>query len=211
MNTKSIREYKQTLRLKQEQREILVGLLLGDGHLESQNNGRTYRLKVEHGSKQVSYARWLCDKFQEWLGSGLRKKTRTDGNISYGFATYSHSAFRFYAHQFYIDGVKKIPDKIAQLLTPLGLAIWYMDDGSLKSVRHRSYVIHTLGYQRNELERAQKAILDLFGIKCKLHRQKDKHWRLYVISESANRFKELIAPYVHPSMKYKLENIKPKK
>nr|NIQ06013.1 hypothetical protein [Candidatus Korarchaeota archaeon] len=48
MNTRTIREKKGRLALSKRQREILVGLLLGDGHLETQNNGRTFRLKVEH-------------------------------------------------------------------------------------------------------------------------------------------------------------------
>ena len=37
MRSKEIEVYKQKLRLSDYQKEILVGLLLGDGHLETQN------------------------------------------------------------------------------------------------------------------------------------------------------------------------------
>jgi len=48
---------------------------------------------------------------------------------------------------------------IEKLLTPLSLAIWFMDDGSLKSTRHRTYVIHTLGYEKKEVGNVQKILL----------------------------------------------------
>ena len=51
MNTKEIREYKNTLKLTDIQKSILIGTLLGDGHLETQDEGKTYRLKIEHQSK----------------------------------------------------------------------------------------------------------------------------------------------------------------
>jgi hypothetical protein len=45
-----------SLKLTQKQCEIITGLILGDGHLETRTNGKTYRLKVEHSIKQKDYA-----------------------------------------------------------------------------------------------------------------------------------------------------------
>ncbi len=45
MNNKKLESYKSQILLSKQQKEILVGLLLGDAHLETQNNGRTFRLK----------------------------------------------------------------------------------------------------------------------------------------------------------------------
>src|SRR3989344_4671341 len=67
MNTKEIREQKASLKLTEKQRDIVVGLLLGDGHLETQNSGRTYRLKVEHGALQRDYVEWLFGELHEWI------------------------------------------------------------------------------------------------------------------------------------------------
>ncbi len=47
MYSREIKNRKKHLKLLEKQSEILVGLLLGDGHLETQKKGRTYRLKME--------------------------------------------------------------------------------------------------------------------------------------------------------------------
>ena len=107
MNTKEIREYKSTLKLGDIQRSVLVGTLLGDGHLETQDKGKTYRLKIEHQLLQKDYTEWLFSYFKEWVRGGIYSKVKLNSKEYVGFTTYSHGAFRFYAQQFY-EGRKKI-------------------------------------------------------------------------------------------------------
>ena len=93
MRTKQIEEYKKTLKLTKKQKEILVGLILGDGHLETLNNGKTYRLKVEHSLKQREYLDWLYLNFKEWINKTPEVRKRTSlGKIveTYGFTTYTN-------------------------------------------------------------------------------------------------------------------------
>lgn len=45
MRGKELKEYKSKIVLSQQQKQILIGILLGDAHLETQDNGSTYRLK----------------------------------------------------------------------------------------------------------------------------------------------------------------------
>ena len=208
MNTKEIREYKKTLRLTDIQRSILVGTLLGDGHLETQDGGKTYRLKIEHQLAQKDYLEWIYEQFREWVTGGIRKRIKKNGYEYVLFDTYSHASFRFYAQQFYLNGTKVIPRLISKLLDPIVLAIWFMDDGSWKSDHHKTFIIHTLGYGKRDLESVQKVLKEKFGIETSLHSQKGKYWRLYIKSESANTFKELIEPYTSqiPSMKNKMGN-----
>jgi len=196
--------------LNDEQRAILVGLLLGDGHLETQNRGRTYRLKVEHSDAQTDYAQWLFEKFKQFcVQQKVYRRVRKDGRISVGFTTKSMGTFRFYAQQFYVDAKKRIPPQIDTLLTPQGLAIWFMDDGSRKSSRHHTYNIHTLGYTKNDLEFIQNKLQKLFGIQVVLHAQRNSTWRLYIGADSAQRFTGIVHPHVQmiPSMRKKLVNI----
>ena len=213
MNTKDISEYKRELKLTKRQRDIVVGLLLGDGHLETQNNGRTYRLKVEHALNQSDYVLWLHGEFGDWVRQKEPTvKQRKNGGASIWFSTYSHGAFRFYAHQFYQNKQKHIPKHIGKLLTPLGLAIWFMDDGSRKSEEHKTFNIHTLGFVKKELEMLRDVLKEKFNLNTSLHKQRYSYWRIYILSESAERFRELVAPYVDPivSMKHKLGNTLPK-
>lgn len=207
MNTKEIQERKLGLMLTDRQRAIIVGLLLGDGHLETQNNGRTYRLKVEHGQSQTDYVRWLFQELREWIpAKEPYVKIRSDGTRNVGFNTYSHGSLRFYGQQFYENKQKRMPKLISKMIEPISIAVWFMDDGSRKSMRHLNYIIHTLGYSRQDLEIAKKAFQIRFGIEVALHKQKEKYWRLYIPSTSAKQFESLIGEYVHPitSMKHKL-------
>lgn len=200
-------------KLTEQQREITVGLLLGDGHLETRTNGRTYRLKVEHSEEQIDYVLWLYEVFKNLCAqTEVYRRVRSDGRISVGFTTRSSGSFRFYGQQFYVDKKKRIPPMLHKLLTPLSLAVWFMDDGSRKSSKHKTYNIHTLGYNKAELAVTCDKLETLFGIQATLHRQRNDSWRIYIGANSANQFTELIALYVQkiPSMRKKLVNEMPK-
>ena len=188
-------------------------MLLGDGHLETQNQGKTYRLKVEHSMNQKEYVEWLYEHFKNLVRTVPKEKMKMLGrkqHTSYSFTTYSLGIFRFYAQQFYVGRKKVIPKLISTLLDPVALAVWFMDDGSQKSVRHTTYIIHTLGYSKQDLDRVKSVLQEKFGINVGVHRQYDR-WRLYIYSDSADTFRKLIDPYVIPSLKYKLGNTMPKK
>jgi hypothetical protein len=208
MRSKQIEEYKKTLKLTKKQKEILVGLILGDGHLETLNNGRTYRLKVEHSLKQREYLDWLYENFKEWINKAPEIRKRTSlGKIveTYGFTTYTSGLLRFYAQQFYQNKKKIIPKTIDKIITPQSLTIWFMDDGSIKSKAHKALVIHTHGYSKDDLLLITKVLEKKFGLKIGLQKQYDK-WRLYIYSESVDNFKKIVSPYILSSMQYKLGN-----
>src|SRR3990167_481837 len=187
MRSKEIEDYKKNLELTSKQRDIIVGLTLGDGHLETQNNGKTYKLKIEHSVIQKEYLDWLHKELHNWVRMTPKIRLKNNKPFSYHFSTYSH-----------------------ELLKPLSLAIWFMDDGSLKSKKHNTYIIHTLGYKRDELKRIQNVLSKKFDIETKLHVQKQKYLRLYIISESAEKFRNIVSPYIIPSLRYKLGNKMPK-
>ncbi|MEQ1500568.1 MAG: LAGLIDADG endonuclease, partial [Parcubacteria group bacterium] len=187
MRSKEIEDYKKNLEFTSKQRDIIVGLTLGDGHLETQNNGRTYKLKIEHSVFQKEYLDWLHKELHDWVRMTPKIRLKNNKPFSYHFSTYSHELLRYYGEKFYNKKKKVIPNSIEELLTPLSLAIWFMDDGSLKSKRHNAYVIHTLGYKRDELERIQKVLDKKFGLKTALHKQKEKYLRLYIPSDSAEK------------------------
>ncbi len=213
MNTKEIRDYKQHLKLTDLQRSILVGTLLGDGHFETQDQGKTYRLKIEHQRAQKDYLEWLYEQFKEWVGNGIQHRIKKNGREYVLFNTYSHGSFRFYAQQFYVNRKKVIPKLIKKLLDPIALAVWYMDDGSWKSNHHNTFIIHTVGFVKKDLERIQDALKENFELETSLHKQKQKYWRLYVKSKSSETFRRIIEPYTShiPSMQKKMGNKMPKK
>lgn len=65
-NSRMIREYKESLTsLTSDQWEASIGLILGDASLQSQNKGKTFRIKFEWGNKNKSYVNHVYNLFDE--------------------------------------------------------------------------------------------------------------------------------------------------
>lgn len=210
MNTQELAQRKRTLRLTRRQRELLYGKLLGDGHLETQNQGRTFRLKIEHAITQRPYVDWLANELPGWLQSPPRQWMRTVNGTpyrKYGFQTVSHGALRFLAHQFYDHGRKVVPHRIAQWLTPLVLAVWFMDDGSVKSNETNGRILNTQGFVRTDVERLARSLTQRYGIPATLRRQREG-WQIFIPARGASRLAQVIGPHLHPHFRYKLPKLK---
>ncbi len=207
MNSSEIKSFAESIKLTDEQREILVGTLLGDGHLETQNKGRTFRLKVEHSVNQKDYTDWLYEKFKNLvLTKPQVKEQKINGKLyqKYWFSTVSNGAVRFYAQQFYQNGKKVVPKFIAKMVTPLSLAVWFMDDGSLKSKFHRARIINTQCFNELDLKRLQEMLLKKFNINTTLRNQKEGK-QIYIPSTDIEKFISIIKSYIHNSMEYKIK------
>ncbi len=206
MRSKEIEEYKKGLKLTEEQREVLIGLMLGDGHLETQNGGRTYRLKIEQSEKHVAYVWHLYRLFSEWVRTPPQSKVvRSHGHVStnWWFQTLSHGAFRFYAHQFCKDGRKRVPRLIHRWLNPRALAYWFMDDGSVKSSQSKGVIFNTQAFTQGEVKLLCRVLEGNFALDAKPRKQKEGY-QIYISGGSCETFKALVEPYLIPEMLYKL-------
>lgn len=202
MHSREIEHRKSSLKLSDLQRETLIGLLLGDAHLETQNRGRTYRLKVEYSAKQQEYANHLYELFQEWVRTPPQLKQDESYNNIW-FQTVSHGAFRFYAHQFYDTQGKCVPRTIHRFLTPRSIAYWFMDDGSIKSRESKGVIFNTQGFARNDVKRLIAALRTRFSLEANERKQKEG-WQIYISGNSYQRFRELVDSFILPSMLYKI-------
>lgn len=206
MRSKVIEEYKAGLRFSSVQREVLIGLMLGDGNLESANRGRTYRLKIEHSLSQRDYLEHLYSLFKEWVLTPPRVREFVVKDKIYRhlvFSTLSHASFRFYAHQFYRNGKKVVPKLIHRWLTPMALTYWYMDDGSMKSRESKGVIFNTQGFDRQDVNRLIVALRRNFQLEVKDRKQREGY-QIYVSGKSYEKFSELVSPYLIDSMKYKM-------
>ena len=206
MNTKEIRVLAESIKLTDQQEQILIGLLLGDGHLETQNQGRTFRLKVEHAISQKDYVDWIFAKFKNLaLTKPQIKLQMVAGKMrqKYWFSTISTGSLRFYGQQFYVSRKKVVPEIIAKFASPLSLAVWFMDDGSLKSKHHKARILNTQCFDDLSLQRLQK-MLEKFGIKTTLRQQREGK-QIYIPSTEIEKFISIIKPFVHKTMEYKIK------
>lgn len=214
-NSAKLKEYKDSLiELTIEQKEAIIGLMLGDASLQSQNKGKTYRIKFEWGDKNKAYVLHVFNLFDEWVLSQPHKKERLSpkGNlvINWGFQTFSHKAFNYLAELFLLDkgGKKGISENLVQdNLTPRGLAYWFMDDGGKldynKNSKNRSVVLNTHSFTDLEVENLCDQLSNKFELLCEVRSNKNK--KIIVIKDTSYpRFYQLINPYLLEEMKYKL-------
>lgn len=190
--------------LTQRQREILIGTVLGDAHLEK--NGRYTRLRVDHYDKHKAYIFWLAHEFSHFslVPRHIVEKDKRNGkNYSrWHFSTRSLPIFDEFRTLFYNRGRKQISLNLVKLLTPLSLAIWYMDDGFLRR-DSKGFYLCTSSFMEAEQKLLQKILKITFALDTTIHHQ---HYlgRIFIPSASADRFNQLIKPYVLPVFHYKL-------
>ena len=84
-----------------------------------------------------------------------------------------------------------------------------MDDGSVKGGKHRGLVINSQAFPRREQELLKKALKRNFNIEVMIHKDGYGKYRLYMNWNEAKKFVKIVEPYIHPSMKYKIERAKP--
>lgn len=116
------------------QEQVLIGSMLGDGHLSLDQGSRYPRLKIDRQEKDLPYLKWQFDIFEDLCKSGIKEIERYDHRYdkSYkqvSFRTRSVPAFSDYYHQWYFNKLKKVPQDIQ--FTPIILATWFSDDGSI--------------------------------------------------------------------------------
>jgi hypothetical protein len=215
-NTKELRRYKEMLKLTKTQREVIVGLLLGDGSMQTQNDGRTYRLiHVQGGRKRGVYTSHLFEVFGPWVLTPPKLSPPRSGGGNYErgeswrLLTLSHGNLRFYGKLFYKNGTKRVPKGIGKFLTARGLAYWYMDDGSIKSRQSKGVFFNTQSFTFKEVELLCTVLLSKFRIRASPRRtpsqeKKGAGWQIYISGEWYETFSQLVSPYLLPELTYKL-------
>jgi hypothetical protein len=189
---------KQELILSEFQKQVLVGHLLGDGHLETWKNAEVARLKVEQGFKQEVFVNWLFEVFRSFVKSAPRAKK---GSVY--FNTLGVKQLFEYRNMFYSNGKKIIPENIDTHLSPISLAVWFMGDGSIKSKQCNGRIINTHGYTKAEIEKLCQILKDKFTLRTSIRRQKDG-LQIYISAKSAGVLTNLVSPYLLPIFNYKL-------
>ena len=187
--------------LTEEQKEVLIGILLGDGHLE-QMSQVTYRLKIEQSAEKSEYINHLYLIFKDCCYQEPILKIKPNGNKSLFFQTKTSISLNFYGKQFYKDKIKIIPWLLTRWLTPRVLAYWYMDDGSIKSKESKGTILNTQGFTKTEVEFLIELLKIKFNLEAKIRSQKDGY-QIYISGHSYELLKSLIYEYLLDSMKYK--------
>ena len=205
MNTLELRRLKASLVMSDRQKQILTGMLLGDAHLERQAGALTARLKIEHSLVQSTYVEWKFREWRDWVRTPPRARVRRNRlgtqSTNIGFTTLSHVEFERFRLRFYRDRRKVVPEDLE--LTPLSMAVWFMDDGSRKSGQCRGLYLNTQSFTAAEVDLLQEVIRRDGGVLTTVRQQRDG-LQIYVPAPSASAFAAYITGDLLPSMRYKL-------
>jgi hypothetical protein len=210
------------MKLNQQQSDLIIGTLLGDGNLQTETKGRTWRYRALHKAEHRDYLfhkyeilKPLCESppiYDEVFDP------RTQKNYTrWYFNTVTQDCFKHFANLFYTFDktknkmVKDVPKNIELFLTPQAIAYMYMDDGSLKWLNHSNAMrICTESFSEAGVTRLQNALQNKFEIQTTLTPEKNNDvvigYRISINERNSSKFRELIQSYLVDCMKYKVSD-----
>lgn len=190
-----------------QQEQVIIGSLLGDGYMSKhfwcEKNKKQYnsQMQIKHGFKQRNYLKYKqellgdlsLDIYIEEIGTGFDDSIRIGCRMN----VKKCKEMNIYRDLWYGKNGKFIPESELRKLEPLGLAIWFMDDGSWHT---SSIKLATMCFSDFDLLIIQKVMLEKFNLDFSICADKT----LYLKRKSLDRFYFLIKPYLFEELAYKI-------
>jgi len=190
--------------------QIMLGSMCGDGTIRHRYKYPVYR--EAHSIKQEDYLRWKSKLIKElnpklfYTEENNKERNKIYKKIEL-YTPMNKNLLRF--HKLFYKGRtgnKHISYKVLKMLKPLGLAVWYMDDGSYfyrGSVVELASCMNDFKVQR-DIKRYFKNIL---GLTCSINKAAGGLHIIKLSVESSDRFLKMIQKYIPDCMKYKLGHL----
>lgn len=197
------------LEITPDAEQIIIGSLLGDGSIVRKRTNCL--LTFNHSLVQADYAFYKVNLLQKekvtmkyiemphsYKQSCIDGRTIKDNGYARGISEVN-VAFNKYRNEWYIPK-KQVPESISKL-GPLGLAIWYMDDGTIHYPT--GAYLSTNGFNHESQLRLVEVLKNNFDVTAHIHKNKNKEI-LFIIQKDREKFFNIIRPYIMGSMKYKI-------
>ncbi len=195
-------------RLSGFQVEVVLGAVMGDGSLSPSQGAFGARFRMGHGRKQLEYLDWKASLFANL------SPTRSTNDRGAGFVDLTPlPELAPIREAVYWPQGKMLSYDYLKRLTPLSLAIWYMDDGHLAIRSNDSSSLDARGrieicvkaLEKTSRERLAAYLRDTWGVDVALAlKGADGIPYLRMNADATETFLGIVAKYVHPSMDYKL-------
>lgn len=193
---------------------ILFGSLLGDSYAERGKIGTRVILQQEYSNRE--YLKWFYTRLLEegYCRAELPQmedRIGSKGKIRnyYRARTFGYSSFNWLHDAFYkrsSDGslIKGIPiGLLSTYLTPLALAHWIKDDGT---VHANSLRFCTHSFTKEDVLILGEFLKSKYNIETSLHRQSPlkEQYKLYIKQESFPLLQSIVLPHKHKSKQIKI-------
>lgn len=201
--------YNCLMNLTQRQKEIVIGTILGDGYLEF-DGFKASRLQIKQCEFKKEYVFWLYKELKNLVRTPPQQRK---DNQQWYFSTRSLEELDSIRILFYKEKRKVVPLNIEELLvSPLCLAIWFMDDGTLdyRVKSHYSFTLSTDSFIIDEVRQLQRVMKEKFGIQTSIQTPSSrgkKYVKLYIGKDGREKFLAVIKPYILSCFDYKLPPI----
>lgn len=191
--------------LSDQCKAIILGSLLGDGSLKIHKPYKNARFSFRHSIHQQDYFLWKAEQLREISSDKSIFFQKADG-FGGEKIRYQSLALESLTELFKLTHKKNqlvIRRKWLNQLTPLSLAIWWLDDGSLIS-NGRKGVFCTDPFSFEDQKIIAKYLKKVWGVEVSIGKIKrlrngieKEYYRLWIrSSEELKKFLRIILPYV---------------
>ena len=199
------------IHLTDEQHQIIVGSLLGDGQMTVPSGHGFSMFTISQREACKEYVTDLHSRLIPFSNniSTATYRVKQTGNtfVSYYFNTTRCLEFTEYRQQFYPNGKKIVPKNIYELLDPVAIAHWYLQDG-VQDCRKRNSQLCTNGFTTEDVELLIDVLDKKFSIKSHLiyHEKPTKYPMIYIgAREGYDTLHDIVDPYItYNCFSYKL-------
>lgn len=205
-------------KLNEAQRQLVLGTLLGDAHIQREGVYRVGQCLAQQGYTQFKFDCLKNIMSSEVLRHRSMQSPASDIQVhSVYFDTHILVDLIKIQHEAYDkDYVKNLQSGWFQEIDERGLAFWFQDDGSVGYTGNCPYVnLHTEGFTVPDLEKLVVFLEKKWGFTCTVirkHKQKNSkvgfstalNRKIMLHGKSAISFLKLVAPYITEDMRYKL-------
>ena len=213
----------QQVSLSDDCKSIIYGTLLGDGWLQKTKGYKNARLSIRHSSVQVDYFNWKANRLQEIASpKSVQKQAPKETKSTTGFGKQMKLLFQSRAcselSEIYsvthFNNRLHIQRRWCNHLTPLSLAVWWCDDGSIID-NGRKGVLCTDSFDETSVRLLANYLQIVWGIYVHVgaikrdrkygNSAKSQYYRLWFGTEELKKWLRIIMPHLPvASMLYKV-------
>lgn len=204
-----VKDVNPEINLTYEEEQVLIGGLFGDSYLGISKRNKYPHGCIGHCIEQYDYAVFkqkFINRFTSQVSLVNKFDKRSGRKYQQAWIVIrSQKALLPYYYSFYNDSKKTFSKDMLYKIDPLGLAIWYMDDGSPSYTTYGSlcgFLFATMCFSDEEINLIKKFFKEKFNLETTIHKDRS----IYIKAESRDVFLNLISKYIPDCMKYKISN-----
>lgn len=205
---------------KNELKSAIIGMVMGDGCISKYKNksgsiSKNAYYQMNHCEAQYEYLLWKKDILEKVSKCTIypREFKAPNGKVTQGYYlnTRANPLYNVLYYRFYSYGKKSVDEYLVKMITPLALAIIYMDDGCTGKGYKKYWTKETCylcldNFDYANLFLIKKSLKIKFDLDWNINKTSNKYYQLRLLNKHNEKFFKIIEEYVKqvPSMMYKL-------